>query len=583
MLSTRVLRARTDAYRGKHAGTIHSPRHPPGSRHATRRLRVLNAELDFGPCPGGTKECVERAALLLREGRSGEAELQLRGVLAHQPRDAAATALLGRTLLAANRADEAAELLEQVVAVTFRVPPELLLLRAQALLAAERVEAAIPAFHEAIAARPHDGTAELGLAVAFGQYGRHSEAAIAARNAIGKGADNVDARFVLARALFDGGHLDEAEARIRQVLRLCPSHVSAHTDLAELVWMRCGDAAAATAELDTALRAWPTLAPLRIAKARLLESAGQPERGYSALAAGLALVPDQVDLHLAAARLALGFDPQRALIHVERAHCSASDRTDVVAAFAEALLALGRARDVLDATGELLRRDPHDGHAIALRTSAWRLLGDQRYHATCDYTALVRASMLDTPPGWADLPSYLRDLAAALHRRHALRTRPARQTMRHGTQVSIEPALATEPAVRALAQAIAGPVRRYLEDVGHGADPMRRRNTGACRIADMWSVRLRDRGHHVNHFHGHGWLSSACYIELPSRMGERDGDGWLTFGGCGVPTPTALPADYAVKPEPGLLVLFPSWMWHGTRPLRATGTRLTIAFDLVPA
>jgi len=584
ILSTRVRRTRIDNDRGTHAGIIFLRRHlAAAARHARRRRRVLNAQVDFGTRPDGSKARVEQANRLLREGRAGEAELLLRDVLARQPRDTAAAILLGRALLAADRADEAAELLERTVAATFRVPAELLLLRAQALLAAERIEAAIPAFHEAIAAAPDSGTAELGLAVAFGRYGQHEAAALAARAAIGKGADDPDARFVLARALFDGGHFDEAEAQFRHVLRLCPTHVPAHTNLAELVWVRSGDAAAAAAELDAGLRASPTLALLRIAKARLLESAGQLERGYSALAAGLALAPDQPDLHLAAAQLAIGFDPQRALAHVERAQRSAANRSDVVAALADTLLALGRGRDVLDVTGELLRRDPDDGHAIALRTSAWRLLGDERYHVACDYGAFVRAAMLDTPPGWPDLPSYLRDLAAALHRRHALDAHAVRQTLRHGTQVSIDPERASDPAIRAFAHAIGTPVRRYLDGLGPGSDPVRRRNTGACRVDDMWSVRLRSSGHHVSHFHGRGWLSSACYVELPPGMGERDGDGWLTFGECGVPTPTALPPDHLLRPEPGLLVLFPSWMWHGTRPFRSTGSRLTIAFDLVPA
>lgn len=544
---------------------------------------MLNAQVDFGTGPDDAKARVERASGLLRAGRLTEAELLLRDVLARLPRDTPAVTLLGRVLLAADRAGEAADLLERAVAATFRVAPELLLLRAQALLAAERFEAAIPAFHEAIAAAPHSGTAELGLAVAFSQHGQHEAAALSALGAIDKGTDNPGARFVLARALFDGGRFDEAEAQFRHVLRLCPTHVPAHTNLAELVWMRSGDVAAAAAELDAALRTSPTLGLLRIAKARLLQSAGQLERAYSALAAGLALAPDEPDLHLAAAQIAIGFDPQRALAHVERAQRSAANRTDVVAALADTLLALGRARDVLDVTGELLRRNPDDGHAIALRTSAWRLLGDDRYHAACDYAAFVRASMLDTPPGWSDLPSYLRDLAVALHRRHALDAHPVRQTLRHGTQVSIDPERAAEPAIRAFARAIEAPVRRYLDGLGHGGDPVRRRNTGACRVDDMWSARLRSSGHHVSHFHGRGWLSSACYIELPPGMGERDGAGWLTFGECGVPTPTALPPDHLLKPEPGLLVLFPSWMWHGTRPFRATGTRLTIAFDLVPA
>ena len=33
-----------------------------------------------------------------------------------------------------------------------------------------------------------------------------------------------------------------------------------------------------------------------------------------------------------------------------------------------------------------------------------------------------------------------------------------------------------------------------------------------------------------------------------------------------------------IRPEEGMLALFPSWQWHGTRPF-AQGERLTMAFD----
>ena len=33
----------------------------------------------------------------------------------------------------------------------------------------------------------------------------------------------------------------------------------------------------------------------------------------------------------------------------------------------------------------------------------------------------------------------------------------------------------------------------------------------------------------------------------------------------------------------GRLVLFPSYMWHGTTPITGDAPRLTIAFDAVPA
>ncbi|MEO8925573.1 MAG: putative 2OG-Fe(II) oxygenase [Caulobacteraceae bacterium] len=48
-------------------------------------------------------------------------------------------------------------------------------------------------------------------------------------------------------------------------------------------------------------------------------------------------------------------------------------------------------------------------------------------------------------------------------------------------------------------------------------------------------------------------------------------------------TQPPLPPEHFVKPEPGLLVLFPSYMWHGTVQFSGDQPRLTIAFDVAPA
>jgi tetratricopeptide (TPR) repeat protein len=528
---------------------------------------------------------ISLASRLLRDGRASDAEPLLRQVLALQPRHADATILLARALMAQNRASDACDVMETYIGSTFRVPGELLLLRAQALLAADRTHDAIPAFHEAIAAAPHSGAAELGLAVAFGRDGRSEAAAAAARSAIAKGADSAGARFVLGRALFESGRFDDAETELRHVLRLQPAHAAAHANLADLVWMRSGDAQVATKELDEALRTTPRLAPLRIIKSRVLDASGDTARAETELDIGLALAPGNVDLLVAAAQIALKRDPRRALAHAEHALQLAPLNPEALGAYADTLLAAGRAENVIAIADKLLQADADDGHAIALRASAWRVLGDPRYRQLYDYARFVRAAPLDTPDGWPDLASYLTDLARSLHRRHSLLAQPINQTLRHGTQVSIHLEYATEPALRAFGQAIGGPVRRYLAALGSGDDPLRSRNTGSCELSEMWSVRLRSGGRHVNHFHGKGWLSSACYIELPETLGQRGGEGWLKFGEPGVPMQPPLPADYFVRPEPGLLVLFPSWMWHGTLPFTsaAGGTRLSIAFDLVPA
>jgi hypothetical protein len=79
--------------------------------------------------------------------------------------------------------------------------------------------------------------------------------------------------------------------------------------------------------------------------------------------------------------------------------------------------------------------------------------------------------------------------------------------------------------------------------------------------------------------HPAGWLSSALYVVLPPESERGAGEaGWLSLGEAtelGLP----LPPIRLVEPKPGQLVLFPSTMWHGTRPFTA-GERLTVAFDV---
>ncbi|MEO8114465.1 MAG: putative 2OG-Fe(II) oxygenase, partial [Phenylobacterium sp.] len=103
-------------------------------------------------------------------------------------------------------------------------------------------------------------------------------------------------------------------------------------------------------------------------------------------------------------------------------------------------------------------------------------------------------------------------------------------------------------------------------------------------IEGAWSVLLRPGGFHRDHFHPQGVLSSAFYVETPTSALEReDRQGWIRFGQPPVTTRPALPAEHFVKPAPGRLVLFPSYMWHGTVPFTTNERRTTIAFDAVPA
>ena len=218
------------------------------------------------------------------------------------------------------------------------------------------------------------------------------------------------------------------------------------------------------------------------------------------------------------------------------------------------------------------------------KPTALRLLNDSRYETLCDYGDMVLSQSLATPPGWSDLPSFLEELTArlsALHNPHGHRL--IYQSLRQGTETTQDLARSEDPVIRGLFHAFAAPIARYREHIGQGPDALRRRNRGASRFNGSWSVRLHRGGYHTSHVHPRGWISSACYIQLPDSMQPSSNEGVLSFGAPGMVTSPSLDAEWSVRPEEGKLVLFPSYFWHGTLPFQSDQPRLTVAFDVVPA
>jgi hypothetical protein len=76
------------------------------------------------------------------------------------------------------------------------------------------------------------------------------------------------------------------------------------------------------------------------------------------------------------------------------------------------------------------------------------------------------------------------------------------------------------------------------------------------------------------------------YVAVPPGMGAGGDDpeaGWLEFG----PPPARYrfqrpPPAKRVEPAEGRLVVFPSYLYHGTRPFTGPGERISIAVDVMP-
>ncbi len=450
-----------------------------------------------------------------------------------------------------------------------------------ALNATGRLDEAIDIYGRAARDWPRSGVAEHNLAGALGDAQRFEDSEAATRRAFAKGLDAPETWLVHARALQGQDRFEEARAAYGEALRRRPTYADAHADLAGLVWMLTADLNEAAASLDAALRRWPGDPALSLKKAKLLEYAGDLDGAYGVIARAIDRFPNETLLHVPAAQLATNRDPILALDHANRAFAAAPRHEAVLATLAQANLAAGRPEAAEAAAQAFLAQAPNDQYGLALLATAWRLAGDPRYAALCDHDRLVGGSLIDTPAGWASLELFLADLAATLAKLHPFRTHPVGQSVRQGSQTHRSLSLSDDPAIRAFFEAVDGPIRRHIAGLGSGDDPLRRRIGRDYRLNGAWSVRLRPGGFHVGHTHDKGWISSACHIALPAAVGTGQ-EGWLAFGAPGVATDPALAADHIVKPKEGRLVLFPSYMWHGTIPFSGAESRLTIAFDVIP-
>jgi tetratricopeptide (TPR) repeat protein len=413
--------------------------------------------------------------------------------------------------------------------------------RAEALAAYHRGDAdALERLDAALGHAPLDGGLLIARATLAQELG-HAEPLARLREVLGAAPDWLDGHVALARLRWGAGERETFLDLLETALRALPRHAG--------LWMRymslLADSGAALKAADVAadLRRSGGDAPaLRLIEAGHAGSGGAHERAW-ALLQGL---PDMPGLDAAVARQLLRRGaPEASIARLERARAA----------------------------------DPGDATLWALTELAWRAAGDPRHGW------LLREGL----HGAMDLPIAAEELAAlarALHALHDRRWPPLGQSVRGGTQTRGDLKEHGDPAVARLFGMLGEAVAAHMAalpaaDPGHPLLALQDRPTA---IASAWSIRVEGAGagHHVSHVHPGGVLSSAFYVEVPEALDASTREGWLELGRPPADIPLGLPPIAAVAPRPARLVLFPSYLYHGTRPFRA-GRRMSVAFDVVPA
>jgi len=431
-----------------------------------------------------------------------------------------------------------------------------------------------------------------------------------------------EAAQALSRALeLEPGRRAAAEARARIALNLRAEDAVAHCrralafhaadpqmqlQMIEVVASYLGTAAQPLFEEFVEAHPGDVAALERLADLRAQN--GEGDRFADPFEASIARHPERRDLYLAFARtLSRSLRHDKALDVVERARAAFGEAADLdlleaqvalhagLEGRAEARLAglgggsqasLARAQFYLqtarpEAAAGLLQAavDANAGDlaAWALLAVAWRVLGDERHAWLCEQPGLCRALPLPLAE------DALAAVAGALRALHTAREQPLGQSVRGGTQTAGFLFAREDPDLARLRDSLAEAVNAYVAGLPpfDATHPLLRHRNGRLAFGPSWSVRLSGGGFHVPHLHPGGVLSSACYVSLPEGLAESGSkEGWLELGRPPPELKVDLPPIMTIRPQPGVLALFPSYLFHGTRPFPA-GERLTVAFDVV--
>jgi len=210
----------------------------------------------------------------------------------------------------------------------------------------------------------------------------------------------------------------------------------------------------------------------------------------------------------------------------------------------------------------------------ALAEVVWRKTSDSRWEWLAGASEFIAKKGLSYSAGELDV------LAATLKTLHSHRRQPVGQSIRGGTQTRGRLLDRQDEVLSGLRKRLEEAVDDYREKLP-SSDPMHpllRHRDRDLKIEGSWSVRLSSAGFHVPHFHFAGVLSSAFYVRVPPLDGSTQ-EGWLELGRPPPDLQMDLEPLVTIEPEPGSLVLFPSYLYHGTRPFSA-GERLSVAFDV---
>jgi tetratricopeptide (TPR) repeat protein len=530
-------------------------------------------------------DVVNRARAALRQGNHTEALELARQALTANPEDADALNIAGVAAFQGGGHQEGLDLLRTAVAFA-PDNAEAQTHLGNVLNALEEYAQAEQAYKQAIAADQDYADAYFNLGVLMEVLERSSEALTSYEQALKISPTHNNATVGRGNALKSLTRLDEAKSTYETALERNPALPEARTNLAAVL-QELGDFEGAARESKRAFEADPDLLEAEFNYAIACQELGRyedaikayedvlthaPEHAASALNIGYGLQQlGKLDEAVDAFEKTIGMDPDFAKAHVN---------------LADLLLQQGKAQAALEVCDAFLENHPGQTDLLAFKAvSLWDMGEEDQARQLNDFDRFVHTQKITPPTEYDGLEAFNDALCAHVLSHPTLTNSPQSHATRKGKHSG---ELLSDPKgpISGLEAEILKLTSAYRDELGKGDDhPFIARRPDGWTLS-VWGVVMQSAGHQIPHIHPAAWLSGVYYPKLPEIVSEKDGDkaGWIEFG-----RPpdhfhnASAPETISIQPEQGLMVLFPSYFYHHTVPFEADGTRISIAFDLMPA
>ena len=563
-----------------------SPRRKPAAKKGRKNSQSTIAAPSPVSAPIVTPapaEILGLAAQALQSGRAQEAFRLCGQVLQQNPGDSEALNLAGVAAFQTGDGGEAVSLLE--TAVAFR--PDFADAHnnlGNVLKALGDTTAAEASYRRAVAADPENGDAEFNLGIVLEAGGRFIDAEASYRRCIALTPGAAPAHFNLGNVLKALGRLNEAEAAYNRALEIAPGHAEALNNLGA-VNMELGRQADAIHAYRKAIGINPDFAEAHYNLGVALQETGEQDAAIASYRRTLECDPGhagaEINIGYACKEMGRLGDAEDAYI---RAIKMAPDYDKVRTNLGDLYLQQGNPDAAVRVCDDYLKDHPGNISMLAFKAIALEEKGNrEEVRKLYNFDRLLRPVHQTSPDGFDDMANFNRALGDHVLGHPSLIAQPASHATRSGRHSG---ELLAEPkgpvaVLEGMIMAAADDYRQAVpQDPAHPWPVKRPERLGLS----VWGVAMDRQGHQVAHIHSSAWLSGVYYPKIPDVIIADDPAhaGWIEFGRAAEDFHTTKePEVRLIRPEEGLMVLFPSYFYHRTVPFESDEVRISIAFDVL--